>query len=219
MKRRSTECVRGRAKPEPGELWAPAVTTGSEESQVTPQRPMRPGSISGGGPEFESPQPAVPPLRCRLNLFHRWRTFAPPMATLPTLPGLWEDPRHPDRGAVAVGSPSSNATRRVERMADPVPGRGGPERLKAAATSRDRPASTGWAHVEPAAEVCNGHERSSPVARSRRSDSQRSRDQAMPHEAGQSSSLLALSPPSLPAMAPHCSPRVRSSANRMRPNT
>ena len=43
------------------------------------------------------------PLHCRLNLFHRWRSMHTQRQPLPTLPGLWEDPRYPDRRTAAIG--------------------------------------------------------------------------------------------------------------------
>jgi hypothetical protein len=49
---------------------APAVMTGSKESQVSPAAQLRPGTTVEGGPGFESPCP------CRHHRFWQWRLIA-----------------------------------------------------------------------------------------------------------------------------------------------
>jgi hypothetical protein len=93
--------------------------------------------------------PADRPLRWRLTSLLSLANHADPhRRPLPTLRRLWEDPCNPNRRAAAVGSPTSSATRRVEahgpdrpcraRPADPIPGRGGPQRRRPSAPGQDR---------------------------------------------------------------------------------
>jgi hypothetical protein len=54
---------------------SPAVTTGAKEPQVRPPTQRPPGSLPGGGPEFESPDPAAasPLGSCHETVVHRRR--------------------------------------------------------------------------------------------------------------------------------------------------